>query len=105
MCYNDEKLEEQMMTITLKIDNLDMEKQLKAFVQEQKEVTVEALKSFFDSFGKKDKLVYTKKDPRKHSRKIEFIDDENEDLSDVKPYAHIEDSGKYIHDLRRQRNR
>jgi len=50
-------------------------------------------------------LVYKKKDPRKHSRKIEFIDDENEDLSDVKPYAHVEDSGKYIHDLRRQRNR
>jgi len=26
-------------------------------------------------------------------------------LSDVKPYAHIEDSAQYIHDLRRQRNR
>jgi len=82
-----------------------MEEQLKAFLQEQKEVTVEALKSFFDSFNKKKKLVYKKKDPRKHSRKIEFIDDENEDLSDVKPYAYVEDSGKYIHDLIRQRNR
>ncbi len=93
------------MTITLKIENSDMEEQLKAFVQEQKEVTVEALKSFFDSFGKKEKLVYKKKDPRKHSRKIEYIDEDNEDLSDVTPYAHVEDSGKYIHDLRRQRNR
>ena len=93
------------MTITLKIENSDMEEQLKVFVQEQKEVTVEALKNFLNSCGKKEKLVYKKKDPRKHSRKIEFIDDENEDLSDVKPYAHVEDSGKYIHDLRRQRNR
>jgi len=93
------------MTITLKIENQDMEEQLKVFVQEQKEVTVEALKNFLNSFGKKEKLVYKKKDPRKHSRKIEFTDDENEDLSDVQPYAHVEDSGKYIHDLRRQRNR
>ena len=93
------------MTITLKIENSDMEKQLKAFVQEQKEVTVEALKSFFDSFQKEEKLVYKKKDPRKHIRTIEYIDEDNEDLSDVKPYAHVDDSGKYIHDLRRQRNR
>jgi len=28
-----------------------------------------------------------------------------EDVDDVKPYAHVEDSGKYIHDLRRVRNR
>ncbi|HHB94364.1 MAG TPA: hypothetical protein ENK88_04385 [Campylobacterales bacterium] len=93
------------MTITLKVENSEMEEQLKAFVQEQQEVMVEALKNFFDSFHKKEKLQYKKKDPRKHSRKIEYIDEENEDLSDVKPYAHVEDSGKYIHDLRRQRNR
>ena len=46
------------MTITLKIENTDIEEQLKAFIKEQKEVTVEALKNFFDSFGKKDKLIY-----------------------------------------------
>ncbi len=93
------------MTITLKIENTDIEEQLKAFIQEQKEVTVEALKNFFDSFGKKEKLIYKKKDPLKHMRTITYVDDDNEDLSDVKPYAHVEDSGKYIHDLRRQRNR
>jgi len=93
------------MTITLKIDNPDIEEQLKAFVQEQKEITVEALKSFFDSLGTKKKLKYKKKDPRKHMHKIVYMDDDNEDLSDVKPYAHVEDSAKYIHDLRRQRNR
>ena len=93
------------MTITLKIDDMDTEKQLKTFIHEHKEVTVEALKSFLNSFRREDKLIYKKKDPLKHSRKIEFIDDENEDLSDVKPYAHVEDSGKYIHNLRRQKNR
>jgi len=92
------------MTITLKIENSDMEEQLKAFVQEQKEVTVEALKNFFDSFSKKNKLVYKKKDPRKHSRMIKR-DYNLEDVDDVKPYAHIEDSGQYIHDFRRVRNR
>jgi len=40
-----------------------MEKQLKAFIQEQKKVTIEALKSFLNSFHKEDKLIYKKKDP------------------------------------------
>jgi len=93
------------MTITLKIENSDIEEQLKAFIQEQKEVTVEALKNFLNSFHKEEKLVYKKKDPRKHMSTITYIDEDDEDLSDVKPYAHVEDSGKYIHDLRRQRNR
>ena len=88
------------MTITLKIDNPDTEKQLKAFVQEQKEVTIEALKNFFDSFGKKDRLTYTKKDPKKHSRiiKREYNPDEVDDVA----LLHIKDSAKYVHDLRRE---
>jgi len=104
MWYNNEKKGE-YMTITLKIDNPDIEEQLKLFIKEQKEITLEAFKNFLDSFHKKEKFVFKKKDPRKHSRVIEYIDEDNEDLSDVKPYSHIEDSAKYIHDLRRQRNR
>ena len=46
------------MTITLKIDNPDMEKQLKAFIQEQKEMTIEVLTKFLNSFQKKEKLKY-----------------------------------------------
>jgi len=42
------------MTIRLKIENQEMEEQLKSFVHEQKEVTVEALKNFLNSFGKKE---------------------------------------------------
>ena len=88
------------MEVTLKIDNPnELEQQLFEFLKQQKkeleEVTIEALTSFLSSFKKEEKLYFKKKDPRKHSRKIEFIDDENEDLSDVKPYAHIEDSGQY----------
>jgi len=93
------------MTITLKIDNPNMEEQLKLFVEEHKEITTDALKNFLNSFQKEKNFVFEKKDPRKHSRKIEYTDDDNEDLSDVKPYAHVEDSGQYIHDLRRKRNR
>ena len=91
------------MTITLKTENTDIEKQLKAFIQEQKEVTVEALKNFFDSFGKKEKLIYKKKDPRKHSRiiKREYNPNEVDDVA----LLHIEDSAKYVHDLRRESNR
>jgi len=93
------------MTITLKIDNPDIEEQLKQFIKEQKEITLEALNSFINSFQKQEKLIYKKRDPRKYSSKIEYIDEDNEDLSDVKPYSHIEDSGQYIHDLRRKRVR
>ena len=93
------------MTITLKIDNPDIEEQLKAFVQEQKEVTVEALTKFLNSFQKKEKLQYKKKDPLKHIHTIAYDEDDDEDFSDVKPYAHVEDSAKYVHNLRRQRNR
>jgi len=88
------------MTITLKIDNLDMEKQLKAFIQEQKEVTIEALKSFLNSFHKEDKLIYKKKDPREHSRMIKR-EYNLEDVDDV-ALLHIKDSAKYVHDLRRE---
>ena len=93
------------MTISLKIDNPDIEEQLKLFIKEKKEITLDALGHFIDSFHKKEQFVVKRKDPKKHSRKIEYIDDDNEDLSDVKPYSHIEDSGEYIHNLRRQRDR
>jgi len=91
------------MTITLKIDNPDIEEQLKQFVKEQKEITLEALNNFINSFHRKEKLVFKKRDPKKYSQKIEYIDTENEDLSDVKPYSHVADSGEYVHNLRRQR--
>jgi len=91
------------MTITLKIDNPNIEEQLREFIKEQKEITLEALNHFINSFQKRESLVYKKRDPRKYSSKIEYIDEENEDLRDVKPYAHVKDSAEYVHNLRRQR--
>jgi len=64
----------------------------------------EASKMFLD-FNKKDgELVYTKKDPMKHLHKRNYIyEDDGEDVSDVKPFSHIDDAVKYVHDLRRVR--
>ena len=71
------------------------------FVKQQKEITVEALKSFLNSFQTKEKFHFKKKDPRKHSRIIK----RDYNIDDVDEFAlmHIEDSGKYIHDLRREK--
>ncbi|MBN2824318.1 MAG: hypothetical protein JXQ76_03260 [Campylobacterales bacterium] len=94
------------MALQVTIDNPDLEKELLDLLKDKKqnleEITVDALKNFVNSFGQKEKFHYTKRDPKKFSRAIVFEDDE--DVSDVKPYAHVEDSGKYIHDLRRKRN-
>ena len=96
------------MQVSLKIDNPNMlERQLLDFLKQQKqdfeEITLEALNNFIDSFHKKEKLVYKKKDPRKHSRIIK----REYNPADVDEVAllHIKDSAKYVHDLRRERNR
>ena len=89
------------MTITLKIDNPDIEQQLKEFIKEQKELTLEAFNNFINSFQKQEKLIYKKRDPRKYSRIIKREYD-SEDVDDV-ALLHIEDSAKYVHDLRRKK--
>ena len=95
------------MTITLKIDNPDVEKQLLQFVKQQKqdleEVVLEAIKKFVHTPTTK-KFNYVKRDPRKYSRKIEYEDDMRDDLSDVTPYSHVTDSGAYVRELRSKRN-
>ena len=92
--------------LTLNIDNKELENKFLEFAKIQKraveDVAIDAM-NYFISIQREEKLVYTKKDPLKHLRKIE-VDFDDEDLSDVKPYGHIEDSAKYIHDLRRKRN-
>jgi hypothetical protein len=89
------------MTLTLKIDNPDVEKKLKEFVKEQKELTLEALNNFINSF-QKDECKYTKRDPKKYSRIVKREYD-SKDVSGV-ALLHIEDSAKYVHNLRRQKN-
>ncbi len=94
--------------LAIKIDNPEMEKKFKEYAKKQKKsleaVANEAIKVFFDMHKKSDELVYTKKDPMKYLHKIEYEDD-GEDLSDVKPYSHVEDVSEYVHSLRRERNK
>ncbi len=80
------------------------------FVKSQKktveDVALDAIKKFMDSNLKKEnKLVYTKKDPLKHIHRIvrEYDEYEEDNLKNVTPYSHIEDSGLYIHNLRREK--
>ena len=89
------------MTITLKIDNSDIEEQLQQFIKEQKEITVEALRSFLNSFQAKEKFNFKKRDPRKYSKIIKREYNPN-DVDDV-ALLHIKDSAKYIHDSRREK--
>ena len=42
----------------------------------------------------------------KHLHKVEYdYEDDGEDLSDVKLYSHVDDVAKYIHNLRRVRDK
>ena len=92
--------------LTFKIENQELENKFIEFAKNQKrtveDVAMDAMK-YFMNMQKDDKLVYTKKDPLKYLHKIKREYDD-EDLSDVRPYSHIEDSAQYIHDLRRKRN-
>ena len=96
------------MSLILKIDNPEIEKRLEHFVRQQKQdietVTLEALKEFLNAFQSTQPLYYEKKDPAKHSHSYTptDVDDTDENLADVHPYSHIQDSAKYVHDLRRQ---
>mgnify|MGYP000507009844 CR=1 FL=1 len=92
--------------LTLKIENKELENNFLEFAKSQKraveDIAIDAMK-YFMNMQKEDKLVYRKKDPLKHLHKIKYEYD-NEDLSDIRLFDHIEDSAKYIHNLRRQRN-
>ena len=90
--------------LAIKIDNPDIENRFKQYAKQQKkaieDVISDAMKLFLEMHKKDDELVYTKKDPMKHIRKIEYTYDE--ELCDAVALTHIEDSAKYVHDLRRQ---
>jgi hypothetical protein len=94
------------MTITINIDNPDLEQRLIEIVKQQKqdleEVTIEALNNFIDMFNQKKKFDFKKKDPTKCSRIINRKYNES-DVQDV-ALLHIKDSAKYIHNLRREKN-
>jgi len=90
------------MVIKLKIDNPDMEKMLLKFIKNDKEITLDTFQNFLNIFYKTKKFNFNKKDPKKHSRKINYKVELDDDLNSVKPYSNIKDSAEYIHNLRRQ---
>lgn len=91
--------------LAIKIDNPEIENKFKQYAKQQKkaveDLVSDALKMFLDMHKKDDELVYVKKDPMKHIRKIEYKYDE--ELCDEAALTHIEDSAGYIHDLRRKK--
>jgi len=86
------------MTITLKIDNFIIEKELKKIIKENNTITLSTLKEILNNVDKN--LNFPKKDPKKHSK---FVNREY-CISDLEDTAldHIKDSAKYIHNLRRK---
>ena len=95
--------------LILKIENQELENKFIAFTKSQKkaveEVAVDAMNYFMSMKKESSGITYTKKDPLMHLQKITYEYDESEDLSDVKPYSHVEDSSSCIHELRRKKNR
>jgi len=89
------------MTITLTIENPETEEKLRKFIQSRKEITLDGLRQFVDGFYKQDTPRIPKKDPRKHSHIITRKYDPA--LVDEVALTHIQDSAKYIHDLRREK--
>ena len=93
--------------LAIKIDNPEIESAFKKYAKQQKkaldDVVSEAMKLFLDVNKQDNELIYIKQDPMQHIVKSDYKDD-GEDLSDVKPYSHIEDSALYVHNLRRERN-
>lgn len=93
-----------MLAIT--INDADVENKFFQYAKSQKkaveEIAIEAINYFMATHQDKT-IIYTKKDPAKYLHSIK-TDVNNEDLSDVKPYLHVENSGEYIHNLRRKSN-
>ena len=91
--------------LTLKIDNSELESKFIEFAKSQKkaveEVAVDAMNYFMSMKKESNGITYTKKDPLKHMRKITYEYDES--MCDEVALTHIEDSAKYIHDLRRKK--
>ena len=96
--------------LAIKIDNPEIENRFNQYAIQNKraveDLVSDALKMFLDMKKQDNELIYTKKDPLKHLHKIEYdYEDDGEDLSDVKLYSHVDDVAKYVHDLRRARDR
>ena len=91
--------------LAIKIDNPEIESRFREYAKQQKkgleDIASEAIKIFLDMQKGEDALVYIKKDPNKHLTKINRQYDK--EYCDTVALTHIEDSAKYVHDLRRKK--
>ena len=94
-----------MSQIILNIENKELEDTLRKYAEQHKkkieQVAIDAIKQFAE-FINHNKLEYQKRDVTKHIHVIKKeYDDEN--MDDIIPYSHVEDSAEYIRELRRKR--
>jgi len=93
--------------LAIKISDPEIESRVSWYAKKQNissdDVVREAMRLFLDRLNKTEShLTFSKKDPMKHLVKNDFQDDE-EDLSEARPYSHVEDSASYVHDMRRKK--
>ncbi|WP_373514025.1 hypothetical protein [Persicitalea sp.] len=99
-----------MLTINIKIEDEQTEQRLAEEAQTSGKSVDELVKELVDEqFGNPDEhnFEYVIQDVRKHMKVIQYdLTEEEERIlaenPDVRPFSHIKDSAKYIHDLRRK---
>ena len=90
--------------LALQIDNAEIESVFVDKFKSNKKEFIDFIAKNLEQFKSKKNLQYTKKNPMEHIQTISYIDD-SENLNDVKPYSHIENSAQYIHDIRRKKDK
>ncbi len=99
-----------MLTININIEDSELEQRLLQEAQANGKSVNELVRELVDeqfADSGTPHFKYTKQDVREHMRVIQYdLTDEEEEIlaqnPDVRPFSHIKDSAKYIHDLRRK---
>jgi len=93
-----------MRQVMLNIENRELEKQLMEESKKKGQKLATIILDFLEKNYLRDELPplqYKKLDPLKHMKKIEYLIDESEDLSDVKLFEKVKDSAEYIKQKRK----
>ena len=92
-----------MQQVLLNIENQELERKLLEEANKKgrrlASIIIDILEKKFLQ-KKEPKLSYKKLDPLKNISKIDYEIDEQDVLAEVSPFADIEDSAAYIHQLR-----
>ena len=101
-------LENQKAMLTLEIDDANLEQKIIEKARSFGKTAQQFLKDLvIDKISETEELGFEipHLDYRKHIKIIDYVLTEEEELAiasnpDVKPFSHIKDSAKYVHDLR-----